>query len=56
MDNAKQLIFLFLYPSIQLISLTDVEIVLRIGGQIVIAGMAILTYLHKTKTKNKNDE
>lgn len=56
MDNFKQLIFLFLFPSIQLISLADVEILLRIGGQIVVAGMAVLTYLHKTKPKNKDNE
>lgn len=49
----KQLIYIAIVLPMEAVNLADVELVVKICSHTVLAGLAVLTYFHNTKNKNK---
>lgn len=48
----KHLLYVLFIPGMEIVSLSDFELIVKIGCETAIAGVAILTYFHR-KSKDK---
>ena len=52
----KQLVYLSCVPLMQMVEIADLELLVKIACNLTLAGLAILTYLHKNKHKHKDQD